>query len=365
MEKPQIFKQQSEAPAGAEVIDAFNGSLKELFFVDHPNLKKTMPEAQLPLEEFLKSHTIGESWIYFPWSNKLVHTLDEENYFKLRTARNREVITMEEQAKYRQVKIGIAGLSVGSAAVSALSISGGPKEIKIADFDEVEVSNLNRIRAKLTDIGQNKTHVAAKEVWELDPYAQLELWDNGVTKENIKDFLLQPRLDIFVDEMDSIDLKIISRLIARENKIPVLMATDNGDSVILDVERFDLEPDRQIFHGLIGDMQMSEAENLDFRSWLQLATKIVGPEYLTESMQNSLLSIGKTIASVPQLGTTAAIAGSAIAFAVRRIANQELMPSGRYTLGCDEKLIVDYNSEEHQNKRKENTEKFLGAFGKK
>jgi len=60
-------------------------------------------------------------------------------------------------------------------------------------------------------------------------------------------------------------------------------------------------------------------------------------------MQDSLLEIGRLIAAVPQLGSTASIAGSAIAFAARRIANNQEMPSGRYIFSLEEKLIPNYS----------------------
>lgn len=363
--KPVIYQSQAEAPQGLKVVEAYQGALRELFFVNNPHLKKNTPDAKEPLEKFLAEAKVPEVWIHYPSENVLVHTLNEQDYFKLRTSRNRDVITTEEQTKYREAVVGIAGLSVGSAIFSALVVSGGPKKIKIADFDDVEISNLNRINAKLTDVGLNKTDIAAREAWKLDPYSDFEIWDKGVGKENIEKFLLEPRLDVFIDEMDSIDVKIISRLIARQHKLPVLMATDNGNSVILDVERFDLEPEREIFHGLIGDFKMEDAENLDYRSWLQLATKIVGPEYLTESMQRSLMKIGKEIPAVPQLGTTAAIAGTAMSFVVRRIANGEEMPSGRYTMGAEEKFIPGYNEPAQVELRKQQTKDFLSNFGKR
>lgn len=369
MQKPIIFKSREEAPGNAIFVDAFSGSLEELFFIEHPNLKKQMPEAKAPLEECLKNYAVAPIWIYFPWKNTLVKSLPEDLYFKLRTSRNRNIIKEDEQKKYRDIIVGIAGLSVGSGVVSALVITGGPKIMKIADFDVLEVTNLNRIRASLLDVGSNKTEIASRQVWELDPFAELFLYDQGLSPANLEEFVLggenSPRLDTFVDEMDSLDLKVRSRLICRKNKIPVLMATDNGDSIILDVERFDLEPDRQIFHGLVGDMREDDLKNLDFKKWLELATKIVGPTYLTERMQDSLLEMGKSVAAVPQLGSTAAVAGGAISFVARRIANGESMPSGRYGVGFEEKLISGYLDPEAVMAREAETKDFISKFGKK
>ena len=339
LEKPKIFFKREDAPAGSEAINAFGSALKELFFAENPRLKKNMPEVAGALDEFLKNHGISDIWIYYPWSNKVVRCLSEDLYFKLRTARNRNIITDEEQKKYRTAKVGVVGLSVGSAIVSALAMSGGPKVMKIADFDEVEISNLNRIRAKLIDVGTNKTTVSAREVWELDPFAELYLYELGMTKENLEEFIAgEPKLDIFIDEMDSVEMKAAARLVCKKEKIPVLMATDNGDNVLLDVERFDLEPERPIFHGLVEEKEVLGASNLSYGDWVKLVTKIVDPSYLPQKMIESVSEIGKTVAAIPQLGPTAAVAGAAMAYAVRKIANNQEMPSGRYVINLGEDL---------------------------
>src|SRR3989344_8655630 len=350
--KPIFFINKDEAPKDAVFIDALPGALEEA--------KRNFFEV---------SQQEKGICVYYPWRNMNIHIPSEALYFKLRTSRNRNIIAEEEQKRYRNAAIGIAGLSVGSAVYSALVATGGPKIIKLADFDVIEITNLNRMRACLPDIGANKIEVAARNIWELDPFSELYLYENGVTRENIEKFILggagEPKLDIFIDEMDSLDLKAISRIIARQNKIPVLMATDNGDSIILDIERYDLEPDRPIFHGLLGNIQTDDLKNLDKKEWLKLATKIVDPNYLTERMQYSLLEIGRTTGGVPQLGSTASLAGAAIAYVVRRIANGQDAPSGRYTLSLEEKFIPDYTSLENIEKRKKKTEEFIAKFEQK
>lgn len=362
--KPVIFKNREEAPQDASVVEAFDGAIRELFFIDHPKFGKKTPKGEGAFEDYKSKLNIENVWIYYPSTNVLVRTLPEDLYFHLRTARNRNLITEKEQINYRNTKVGIAGLSVGSSAISSIVLSGGPKSLKIADFDHIEISNLNRIRARLSDVGENKTYVTAREVWNVDPYADLHLYPDGVSRENLKDFITgDPRLDIMIDQMDNIELKIMTRFVSRENKIPVIMVTDNGDSIILDVERFDLEPNREIFHGLIGDIDLEKTKDLDFKKWLELATKIIGPEYLTEKMQDSVLEIGKTISAVPQLGPTASIAGASIAFAIRRISNGGDLPSGRYTMGLEENFIPNYMSEDLVSKRQLKTQEFLKKFG--
>lgn len=253
--------------------------------------------------------------------------IKEEQYFQERTQRNRNVITAEEQQKFRNGTIGIAGLSVGSSILMAIVQSGGPKKIKIADFDVVEASNLNRMRAGIEDLGKNKTEVAARQVKDLDPFAELTLFEEGLKKENLENFL--GGLDIFIDEMDSIDLKIKAREVCRKNKIPVVMATDNGDGAIVDVERFDLEPERALFHGRLAGVDMKGP-------WLEIANKIIGTEHLTDRMKASLSEIGKTIGGVPQLATGAGIAGSCVAYVVRMILTGQSMKSGKYIISPEQ-----------------------------
>lgn len=346
-------------------IDAFSSALEELFFIDHPQYKKGQPTVAEALSEYLANSSIKPIFIHYSWKSMVVKTVPEDLYFKLRTARNRYIISEEEQESYRKMHVAIAGLSVGSAILSSIVINGGCKKMKIADFDTAEITNLNRMRAKITDIGKNKTYIAAHEVWELDPYAELELWDSGISKDTINKFILDPKVDVFVDEMDSLDLKIAARFACKEAGIPVLMATDNGDGILLDVERYDIDPSLPIFHGLLGEVAPSDFENLDYKMWLQLATKIVGPTYLTERMQESLSVIGKEISSVPQLGTTANIAGAAISYSLRRLASGLSLPSGRYVISLEEKIIPEYMSEHSIKQREEKTKEFIDQFKKR
>lgn len=57
------------------------------------------------LDRLVSEHLDGCSpqeygvWAYYPWSNRLVHVLDEEEFAELRTSRNRYKITVEEQAR--------------------------------------------------------------------------------------------------------------------------------------------------------------------------------------------------------------------------------------------------------------------------
>ena len=93
--------------------------------------------------------------------------------------------------------------------------------------------------------------------------------------------------------------------------------------------------------------------------------QIIGPEYHTPRMQNSILELGKTIAGVPQLGPTASMAGTIIAYAIRRIANKQDLPSGKYWISLEEKLIPDYNTPAGKQKREKQTKDFIAKLTSK
>jgi hypothetical protein len=339
IKKPIVFLSKQSIPKGAHYQDVLILSQEELFKIRHPHLAKQLFKDLSEWRFFLKSLQGSDCWIYWPTGKIAVHILKEDLYFELRTARNKNLITKKEQEIYRNATVGIAGLSVGSSILHALVLSGGPKTIKIADFDILEPTNLNRIRGGISDLGFPKIEIAAREVWCLDPFANLKLYPKGLTEETIERFMLSnPRLDIFIDEMDNLALKVSARLIAKKKRMPVIMATDNGDGILLDVERFDLEPKRPIFHGLAGNLTIREARNAQGQQWLSIVKKIIGGPWMPERHRLSLMEIGKTLAGVPQLGTDAMTAGSAISLVVRKILNNDPMPSGRYVVAMDKIL---------------------------
>lgn len=366
IKKPTIFTSQDDLPKGCQIIEGYDIALKELFFVDHPQFKKGMPGVDEELSQYLDKTKIDQIWVYYPWKNIAVHTVEEDTFYKLRTARNKNLITLEEQTNFRNTTVGIAGLSVGSSTLEALVMSGGPKKIKIADFDTIELTNLNRLKASLLDLGSNKAHVAAKRAWELDPFLEIEIWDKGLNNDNLREFVFGDNpVNVFIDAMDSFNLKLKSRYICREFKIPVLMATDNGDDVLLDVERFDEEPDRKIFHGLIEEINPEELSKLSFPEFMQLALKIIGPENHTPKLQDSILELGKNISGIPQLGPTASLAGSVTAYTIRRMANKQEVKSGKFWISLEEKIEPNYTSPEMVNRRNDKTNEFINSLNKK
>lgn len=278
--------------------------------------------------------TASRYWAYYPWRRAVVAVLDPETFRRIRFDRNRNLITRAEQDRLGQLRIGIVGLSVGHAVAHMLAMEGVCGELRLADFDELELTNLNRVPATVFDLGVNKATAAARRIAELDPYLRVQTFTAGLTEDNIDTFL--DGLDIVVEECDSLDMKIAVRQAAKARSLPVLMAT--SDHGLIDVERFDLEPDRPILHGLLGDVDTAALADLPSKDKVPHVLNILEATKLSARGAASMVEVGRTLSTWPQLASEVTLGAATIAKAVRRIGLGEPLPSGRVRIDVDDAL---------------------------
>ncbi|MGW4101157.1 Rv1355c family protein [Mycobacterium sp. NPDC004974] len=270
-------------------------------------------------------HDEPTRWAYYPWRRSLVHILGPAAFNRLRLDRNRNLVTAGEQRRLSGLRIGVIGLSVGHAIAYNLATEGLCGEIRLTDFDALELANLNRVPGTVFDLGLNKAVVAARRIAEIDPYIKVRIDRNGAVPESIDQFL--EGLDVIVEECDSLDAKVLVREAARARRLPVLMTT--GDRGLLDVERFDLEPTRPILHGLLGDIAARDLAGLSSKDKVPHVLRILDAAQLSPRMAASLVEVGKTLSTWPQLASEVVLGATVVANAVRRIGLGEPMPSGR------------------------------------
>ena len=273
-------------------------------------------------------------FVYYPWRRAVVKTLGPRSFRRLRLDRNRNLITSEEQDRLGHLVVGVVGLSAGHVIAHTLAMQGLCGEMRLADFDDLELSNLNRVPATLFDLGVNKTVVAARRIAELDPYLAVRTVRAGVTADNLDEFL--DGLDVVVEECDSLDLKVGIRQAARARRLPVLMAT--SDRGLVDVERFDLEPDRPIFHGLLGDVAPETLTGLSSHDKVPYVLRLIEVSGLSARAAASLLEVGHAVATWPQVAGDVTLGAGPIAEAVRRIGLGEPLSSGRVRLDASAAL---------------------------
>jgi len=274
-------------------------------------------------------------WVYYPWRRTVVSVLGPRAFRLVRLDRNRNLITSDELDRLSRLRIGVVGLSVGHAIAYTLAAQGLCGELRLTDFDDVELSNLNRVPASVLDLGVNKAVVCARRIAELDPYLPVTVMTTGITPQTVGEFL--DGLDIVIEECDSLDAKVLVREAARARRLPVLMAT--SDRGLLDVERFDIEPSRPIMHGLLGDLDAARLADLSNKDKLPYALRMTDATRVSPRMAASLVEVGKTLSTWPQLSSEVALNVSVVAEAVRRIGLHEKLPSGRVRI--DTAAVLD------------------------
>ncbi|MBL8974150.1 MAG: Rv1355c family protein [Myxococcales bacterium] len=342
MWRPRMFRAQSvddalglvdllRSCAEIVVFDTLGSQLRELAETRSPGRPLTPKELTRSIEQILGgvSPLCYGVWVYYPWSRRLVHILDRAEFIELRTNRNQHKITSDEQRLLGTKKVGIVGQSVGQSVALTMAMERSLGEIRLADFDTLGLSNLNRLRAGLHNLGVPKVYITAREIAEIDPYIVVKCYPDGVAQDTIDDFLLSGgRLDLLIDECDSLDIKVWLRHHARYHRIPVLMET--SDRGLIDIERFDIEPDRPLFHGLVGDLHPEQLGGLSTGDKIPYVLQIIGEPTMSDRARASMLEVGHTIKTWPQLASAVTLGGGAAADVARRMNLGMIRHSGRY-----------------------------------
>lgn len=302
------------------------------------------------------------AYVYYPWSQILLKTVGSEDIFTLRTNRNRDLISQADQKKLSKKVVGVAGMSVGSGIALGLAYSGISREIKLADHDELDTSNLNRLRESLLDVGQPKSHIAARHIYELDPFSAVHIYDDGINDSNIDEFFSKPKVDVAVDEIDDFKMKLKLRFHARKFGIPLLMLTSLGDNVLVDLERYDLDKNQRPFNGLLTEEQEKNllAGEITLEDEKRLAVQLVGVEYIPTIALKSILKIGTELVGRPQLYSTIAVDGGLATYLIKKILLGSDVPAGRYFVKFNELFGVRDNELDDNDERKDTLVRFRG-----
>jgi tRNA A37 threonylcarbamoyladenosine dehydratase len=128
--------------------------------------------------------------------------------------------------RLRQARVAVCGLgAVGSYAVEALARA-GVGALRIVDFDEVCMSNINRqLYALQSTLGRKKVELAAQRIADINPDCQIEALDLFIDIDTIGN-ILQPPLDFLVDAIDGLNSKV--ELIASTIAAKVPLITSMG-----------------------------------------------------------------------------------------------------------------------------------------
>lgn len=137
--------------------------------------------------------------------------------------RNLGLLNKDQQADLERSTVLITGCGgMGGIAAEAL-VRMGIGSIKLADFDIFEESNSNRqVHCNKDTIGQNKARALESAFKKINPNLKISVFEEGVTKENIKKMI--KGVDVCINGMDQMHSSLILERNCRKNKITIVDA---------------------------------------------------------------------------------------------------------------------------------------------
>lgn len=202
--------------------------------------------------------------------------MNKEFDYQRAFSRNIGWVTVEEQQRLRGARAAIAGLGgVGGSHLLTLARL-GIGAFNIADFDYFEVHNFNRqAGAMMSTLGEAKADVMARMAKDINPEADVRVFKEGVTPENVDDFLKD--VDIYVDSIDYFSVEARRLLFAESYRrgIPAVTAAPLG----MGVGFLYFEPGKMSFEDYFQLEGHSRREQL-LRFMAGLAPKAIHRHYL-------------------------------------------------------------------------------------
>ncbi len=304
--------------SGIRMLDAIGRQLEELAATRFPGAPQR-EEARAFVEQSIAA--AGDAgavgvWWYYPWLQTVVHLLAEDDFRAVITNRNQDKLTAEELQLLRTKRIGAIGLSVGGEAAVTVAQEHLCGEIWLADFDGLDLSNLNRLGAGVDELGDNKAVIVARRIARLDPYIRVQIFPEGVNESSVEAFVGD--VDLVLEECDSLPIKGLVREAARRLGINVLYAADERGFV--SVEPYANEPSLTPFLGDVPDAHRSRADFSSSQEFYRALTAWLGGwDAISLRSQESLAAIGSRLCGYPQLASEARFAAGVVGHIARRL----------------------------------------------
>lgn len=212
-------------------------------------------------------------------------------------SRNIGIISKKEQEILKQSSIGIAGVGSDGGLLAERLVRFGIGKILLADFDCFQIDNINRqFGANFKTLGKNKAEIVGKELKLINPNLKLHIFKEGITKENIEEFVR--KADVIVDEIDYLnpETSIMINREARKQKKYVFMGANIGWGASI----FCFSPRGMSFEKYFEYNQSSGEINL-----LKYVKKV--PSYFSKKMVKKII---KKKISIPSISSSVALVAS-------------------------------------------------------
>ena len=157
-----------------------------------------------------------------------------QSYYDERTDRNIGWITREEQEMLKNSVVGVAGCGGMGGHVAAALLRLGVGEIRIADCETFDISNINRqFGAMKVTLGKSKALETARMLRQISEDSKIVVYPQGISSETVEHFV--SGCNIINDEIEFWELAACIQLhqCARRQNISLINAVTVGFSTFL------------------------------------------------------------------------------------------------------------------------------------
>ncbi len=133
----------------------------------------------------------------------------------------------EGQVRLKRARVLIAGAGGLGCIISMYLTAAGVGKIRLIDYDNVEISNLNRqVLHGDKDIGRRKIDSAREKLESLNPEVTVETIGEVIAENSV--FKLVDGCDLIVDAMDNFDTRYMLNKVAVNRNMPFFHGAVRG-----------------------------------------------------------------------------------------------------------------------------------------
>jgi len=151
--------------------------------------------AAVDLDDF-DNNLMEKAAEHYRWMNE---GLEEINDYRDLVSRNFAFIDQSLQSLIKEKRVLFAGCGLGSS-IAQLAVRMGFTKFIVADFDEVELSNLNRQAFMTGDIGKNKALQVSTLLTRINPHVKVKTVSERLSPSNIEQLISEA--DLIVNTVD-------------------------------------------------------------------------------------------------------------------------------------------------------------------
>ncbi|GAB1258901.1 molybdopterin-synthase adenylyltransferase MoeB [Aurantivibrio plasticivorans] len=171
-------------------------------------------------------------------------------------------VDVEGQEKLLNAKVLIVGLGGLGSPVAMYLAAAGVGELYLADFDEVDVSNLQRqIVHASSRIGVNKAQSARQHLLDINPHCRVRCYESRLTDAECETVFNE--VDAVVDCTDNFSTRFMLNQLSVKTKTPLVSGAAirlEGQVTVYD-PRSDESPCYRCLYEYIDDSQLSCSQN--------------------------------------------------------------------------------------------------------